>query len=181
MSSYVLWGQLWQLMWLGVYPTQWFHLFEVLMLWQLGWQVYGLMSAPLWCHHNASDFLYLRIIRWTATIQISSNLKHVVIDCEFFSATKFVFVSAVLTICTYSLSQAIAHVVNHKLLTTKAQIQTQGSPSGICGGQSASGFSPTSCHSTIDPNPGITHSNFEAVMLVDSVSGHTPHPPKQLN
>jgi hypothetical protein len=45
MSSYVLWGQLWQLMWLGVYPTQWFHLFEVLMLWQLGWQVYGLMSA----------------------------------------------------------------------------------------------------------------------------------------
>jgi len=44
------------------------------MLWQLGWQVYGLMSAPLWCHHNASDFLYLRIIRWTATIQVSGNL-----------------------------------------------------------------------------------------------------------
>jgi len=97
MSSYVLWGQLWQLIWLCVYPTEWFHLLEVLMLWQLGWQVYGLMSAPLRCHHNASDFLYLRIIGWAATIQVASNLKHVGIDCEFFSATKFGFMSTILT------------------------------------------------------------------------------------
>jgi len=97
MSSYVLWGQLWQLIWLCVYPTEWFHLLEVLMLWQLGWQVYGLMSAPLRCHHNASDFLYLRIIGWAATIQVAGNLKHVGIDCEFFSATKFGFMSTILT------------------------------------------------------------------------------------
>lgn len=160
MSSYVLWGQLWQLIWLCVYPTQWFHLLEVLMLWQLGWQVYGLMSAPLRCHHNASDFLYLRIIGRTATIQVSGNLKHVVIDCEFFSATSFGFMSTVLTTCTYSLNQAIVHVVNHKLLTTKPQIQPQGSPGGICGGQSASGFFPTSYHSTNDPNSGIIRNNF---------------------
>jgi len=124
MSSYVLWGQLWQLIWLRVYPTQWFHLLEVLMLWQLGWQVYGLMSAPLWCHHNASDFLYLRIIWWTATIQVTGNLKHAAIDCEFFSATNFGFVSTVLTICTYSLSQAIVHVVRHKFLITKGPDST---------------------------------------------------------
>jgi hypothetical protein len=37
MCSDVLWGQLWQLIRLCVYPTQWFHLLDVLMLWQLGW------------------------------------------------------------------------------------------------------------------------------------------------
>jgi len=124
MSSNVLWGQLWQLIWLCVYPTQWFHLLEVLMLWQLGWQVYSLMSAPLRCHHNSSDFLYMRIIRWTATIQVTGNLKHIVIDCEFFSAMNFGFVSTVHTICTYSLSQVIVHVVNYKLLTHKGPDST---------------------------------------------------------
>ena len=94
---------------------------------------------------------------------------------NFFSATKFGFVSTVLTIRTYTHSQATAHVVNHKLVTTKAQNQTQGSPGG---GQSASG----SYHSTIDPTPGIVHSNFEAVMLGDSVSGHSHNspPPKKI-
>jgi len=101
MSSYVLWGQLWQLIWLRVYPTQWFHLLEVLMLWQLGWQVYGLMSAPLRCHHDASYFLYLRIIGWTATIQVSGNLKYIVKDSEFFSVMNFGFMSTVLTIFSH--------------------------------------------------------------------------------
>jgi len=76
MCSYVLRRELRQFIGLRMYPTQWFHLLQVLVLWQLVWQVHSLMSTPLWSHHDASDFLYLGIIWWTDSIQVSSNLKH---------------------------------------------------------------------------------------------------------
>jgi len=40
------------------------------------------------------------------------------------------------------------------------EIQPQGSPGGMCGGQGAIGFFPTSYHSTNDPNSGIIHSSI---------------------
>lgn len=45
------------------------------MLGQLARQVHGLVSAPLWHHHNAADLLHLGVIRWAHSIQVSCNLE----------------------------------------------------------------------------------------------------------
>lgn len=45
------------------------------MLGQLARQVHGLVSAPLWYHHNAADLLHLGVIWWAHPIQVSCNLE----------------------------------------------------------------------------------------------------------
>lgn len=41
---------------------------EVLMLGKLARQVHGLVSAPLWYHHDAADLLHLGVIWWAHPI-----------------------------------------------------------------------------------------------------------------
>lgn len=45
------------------------------MLGQLARQVNGLVSAPLWHHHDAAYLLHLGVIWWAHPIQVSCNLE----------------------------------------------------------------------------------------------------------
>ena len=47
---------------------------EVLVGGELVRQVYGLMGAPLWYHHNAVYLLDLRVVRWGHSIQVARDL-----------------------------------------------------------------------------------------------------------
>ena len=57
-----MWSQLRELVRLGVDPTQWFHLLQVVMVREHGGQVHVLVGAPLWNQNHTSDLLYLRIV-----------------------------------------------------------------------------------------------------------------------
>lgn len=46
------------------------------MLWQLPWQVHGLVCPPLGHHHNAPDLLHLGVVWRAHSIQVTCNLKH---------------------------------------------------------------------------------------------------------
>jgi len=37
-------------------------------------QMDHLMCTPLRWHHNAADLFYLRVVRWTHTVQVAGNL-----------------------------------------------------------------------------------------------------------
>lgn len=81
-----MWGQLRQLIGLGMDPSQWLHVLvewerstllclnytwsylEVLVLREEVGQVDGLVCAPLRYHHHTADLLHLWVVRWTHSI-----------------------------------------------------------------------------------------------------------------
>lgn len=46
------------------------------MLWQLPWEVHGLVCPPLGHHHNAPDLLHLGVVWRAHSIQVTCNLRH---------------------------------------------------------------------------------------------------------
>lgn len=55
-------------------PAERLHLLEVLVLRQLVWQVYSLVSAPLGRHHDTPDLLHLRVVRRAVAVEVATDL-----------------------------------------------------------------------------------------------------------
>ena len=79
MHSNILRCQLWQLIGLSVDPAQRLHLLEVLVVRQHGWEMDVLVGTPLGDQYHTPDFLYLGVIGWGHTVQITRYLQIVCI------------------------------------------------------------------------------------------------------
>jgi hypothetical protein len=71
----ILRRELGQLVWLRVHPSKGLHFLKILVARKLVGEVDCLMGAPLRRHHDATNFLHLRVIGRADSIQVSSNLE----------------------------------------------------------------------------------------------------------
>ena len=63
-------------------PSQWLHILKVGMLWHLMRESNILVGTYLRHQHNAANFLDIRIIRWTHSVEIASYLNPQVTDAN---------------------------------------------------------------------------------------------------
>mmetsp|Transcript_38034 Transcript_38034/g.88954 ORF Transcript_38034/g.88954 Transcript_38034/m.88954 type:complete len:255 (-) Transcript_38034:6236-7000(-) len=82
MEGDVLRTQVWRFMRLGVDPSQWLQVAQVVVVGQLLWQRDGVVGANLWDHHHTSDLLHLGVIRWGDAVQVRGNFRPEVADAN---------------------------------------------------------------------------------------------------
>lgn len=75
MGAHVLWGQLGQLVRLGVDPAQGLELPQVLVLGQALGQLHPLVGAALGPHHDAADLLHLGVVHGAGPVQVARYLR----------------------------------------------------------------------------------------------------------